>query len=51
MLEILKNVSVLFGLAVVGIGIVGGLPALPEKIKQFRKSWRPLGDRGTAFSS
>ena len=31
------------------LGVIGGLLALPEKLREFRIKRRPVGDRGTGF--
>jgi len=48
-MDTIKNIGVVLGLAVAALGIFGGLLALPEKLKSFRKNRLPLGDQGTTY--
>ena len=49
MVELLKEFGIGIGAIVAILGLIGGLLALPEKIREFKKLQRPLGDRGTKY--
>ena len=49
MIELLKDIGIGVGAIVAALGLIGGLLALPEKIRHFRKLQRPLGDRGAKY--
>lgn len=49
MIEVFKNIGIGVGAVVAVLGLIGGLLALPEKVRRFRTLQRPLGDRGTKY--
>jgi hypothetical protein len=49
MIETFKIISAVVVLVFTLLGVIGGLLALPEKVKQFRRLHRPLADQGTTF--
>jgi hypothetical protein len=49
MIETFKIISTVVVLVFTLLGVIGGLLSLPEKLKQFRKLRRSLGDQGTTF--
>lgn len=49
LIETAKVIPILFGIIVAFLGILGGILALPDSIKGFRKSLKLHGDKGVGF--
>lgn len=48
-METIELISLVVGIPVAILGIVGGILSLPDSIKRLRKGLRPHGDKGVGF--